>query len=91
MKKIETCGAHLLRDRRGLYDFEPDKQDWASQMACLLIEARDATAGARHAGQSALETANPPAAPTEFPTAPASAGWSGRGRENWSHAPAYGG
>ena len=23
------CGAHLLRDLKGLYDFEPDKQDWA--------------------------------------------------------------
>jgi len=51
------CGAHLLRDLKGLYDFEPDKQAWASQMACLLIEARDAAAAARHAGQSALETA----------------------------------
>ena len=51
------CGAHLLRDLKGLYDFEPDKQAWASQMGCLLIEARDAAAAARHAGQSALETA----------------------------------
>ena len=51
------CGAHLLRDLKGLYDFEPGKQDWASQMAGLLIEARDAAAAARHAGQSALDTA----------------------------------
>jgi transposase len=51
------CGAHLLRDLKGLYDFEPDKQDWAASMACLLIEARDAAAAARRAGQSALETA----------------------------------
>ena len=51
------CGAHLLRDLKSLYDFEPDKQAWASQMGCLLIEARDAAAAARHAGQSALETA----------------------------------
>lgn len=51
------CGAHLLRDLKGLYDFEPDKQDWASQMAALLIEARDAASAARLAGQSALDSA----------------------------------
>ena len=33
------CGVHLLRDLKGLYDFEPSRQDWASQMASLLIEA----------------------------------------------------
>ena len=43
------CGAHLLRDLKGLYDFEPDKQDWAASMARLLIEARDAAAAARPA------------------------------------------
>ncbi len=32
------CGVHLLRDLKGLYDFEPAKQQWASQMAALLIE-----------------------------------------------------
>ena len=36
------CGVHLLRDLKGLYDFEPSQQQWASQMAGLLIEARDA-------------------------------------------------
>jgi transposase len=51
------CGVHLLRDLKGLYDFEPAQQDWASQMACLLIEARDAAAAARQAGQPALDTA----------------------------------
>jgi transposase len=51
------CGAHLLRDLKGLYDFEPDKQDWAWQMAALLIEARDAASAARLAGQSALDPA----------------------------------
>jgi len=49
------CGAHLLRDLKDLYDFEPDKQDWASQLASLLIEARDAASAARQAGQSALD------------------------------------
>jgi transposase len=51
------CGAHLLRNLKGLYDFEPDKQDWASQMAALLVEACDAASAARQAGQSALDAA----------------------------------
>jgi transposase len=51
------CGVHLLRDLKGLYDFEPAQQQWASQMAALLIEARDAASAARAAGQSALDTA----------------------------------
>jgi transposase len=51
------CGVHLLRDLKGLYDFEPAQQAWASQMAGLLIEARDAAAAARHAGGTALDAA----------------------------------
>jgi transposase len=51
------CGVHLLRDLKGLYDFEPSQQEWASQMASLLIEARDAAGAARLAGQSVLDTA----------------------------------
>jgi transposase len=51
------CGVHLLRDLKGLYDFEPGKQDWACRMAGLLIEARDAASAARCAGQSALGAA----------------------------------
>jgi transposase len=49
------CGVHLLRDLKGLYDFEPSRQQWASQMAALLIEARDAAGAARQAGQSVLD------------------------------------
>ena len=49
------CGAHLLRDLKSLYDFEPGKQDWAATMAALLTEARDAACAARQAGQSALD------------------------------------
>jgi transposase len=49
------CGAHLLRDLKDLYDFEPGQQDWASRMATLLIEARDAARDARHAGKTALD------------------------------------
>jgi transposase len=51
------CGAHLLRDLKSLYDFEPGSQDWAEQMASLLIDARDAAAAARQAGQLALKAA----------------------------------
>jgi transposase len=51
------CGVHLLRDLRDLYEFEPGKQDRASRMAALLIEARDAAAAARRAGQAALDAA----------------------------------
>ena len=51
------CGVHLLRDLKGLYDFEPGKQEWASRMAGLLIEARDTASAARQAGQSALDAA----------------------------------
>ena len=36
-----------------MYDFEPSQQQWAAQMAALLIEARDAAAAARAAGQAA--------------------------------------
>jgi transposase len=49
------CGAHLLRDLKDLYDFEPGKQDWAARMAGLLIEARDAARDARQAGKTALD------------------------------------
>jgi transposase len=51
------CGAHLLRDLKDLYDFEPGKQDWAESMAALLIEARDAACAARGAGLAALGAA----------------------------------
>jgi transposase len=34
------CGAHLLRDLKDLYDFEPGKQDWAARMAGRRSVAR---------------------------------------------------
>jgi transposase len=49
------CGAHLLRDLKDLYDFEEGKQDWAQDMAALLVEARDAARDARQAGETALD------------------------------------
>jgi transposase len=51
------CGVHLLRDLKGLYDFEPAQQHWACAMASLLAGARDAASAARLAGQSSLDTA----------------------------------
>lgn len=51
------CAVHLLRDLKGLSDFEPAKQAWAAQMASLLIEARDAAAAARGAGQATIGAA----------------------------------
>jgi transposase len=51
------CGAHLLRDLKDLYEFERENQDWASKMAALLIEARDAARDARRDGRAALEPA----------------------------------
>jgi transposase len=51
------CGAHLLRDLKDLDDFEPGKQGRASEMAALLIEARDAAGAARQDGKTALDTA----------------------------------
>jgi transposase len=51
------CGAHLLRDLQGLHDAEPDAQEWAARMACLLLYARDAVAAARTAGQDTLDPA----------------------------------
>ena len=53
------CAVHLPRDLKGLYDFEPARQQWASQTASLLIEARDAASPARLAGQSALDATVP--------------------------------
>lgn len=49
------CGAHLLRDLKDLYDFEAGRQDWAQEMAALLIEARDAARDARLSGRPALD------------------------------------
>jgi transposase len=51
------CAVHLLRDLKGLYDFEQPQQEWASQMAALLIEARDAAGAARLARQCVLDAA----------------------------------
>jgi transposase len=48
------CGAHLLRDLKDLYEFEPKPQAWANAMATLLCEANEAAKTARAADQVAL-------------------------------------
>jgi transposase len=49
------CGAHLLRDLKDLCDFEAGRQDWAQDLAALLIEARDAARDARRDRKTALD------------------------------------
>lgn len=51
------CGAHLLRDLRDLYEFEPAQQAWAQEMAGLLLDAAEVAATARAAGQTVLDQA----------------------------------
>jgi transposase len=48
------CGAHGLRDLKGLYEFDPDGQVWARSMADLLIDANKQATAARAAGQARL-------------------------------------
>ena len=49
------CGAHLLRDLKDIYDFEPGRQAWAPAMADLLIQANGHATSAREAGQDRLD------------------------------------
>src|SRR5205814_9396912 len=42
-------------DLKDLYDFDAGKQDWAQNMAALLIEARDAAREARQDRRTALD------------------------------------
>lgn len=49
------CGAHLLRDLKDLYDFEPAHQAWAKAMATLLCEANQMARTARADGRTALD------------------------------------
>jgi transposase len=48
------CGAHGLRDLKGLYEFDPQGQVWAKSMADLLIDANKKATAARAAGQASL-------------------------------------
>jgi transposase len=49
------CGAHLLRELKDLYEFEPAAQTWAKDMAGLLCEANHAAHAARAEGRTVLE------------------------------------
>lgn len=51
------CGAHGLRDLRGVYELDPDGQLWARSMADLLLWANVQATAARAAGQARLSDA----------------------------------
>jgi transposase len=48
------CGAHLLRDLRGIHEADPTGQLWAQAMADTLLEAHRTATAARNAGGDAL-------------------------------------
>lgn len=48
------CGAHLLRDLRGIHEADPEGQLWAKAMADSLIEANRLAHTARDTGREAL-------------------------------------
>jgi transposase len=48
------CGAHGLRDLKGLYEFDPDGQVWARSMADLMIWANRQATAARVGGRQRL-------------------------------------
>jgi transposase len=48
------CGAHLLRDLKGLHDTDPAGQAWAEEMAAVLLSALAATREARAGQKTAL-------------------------------------
>jgi transposase len=48
------CGAHLLRDLRGVHEADPEGQLWARAMADTLVEANRLAHAARHAGGEVL-------------------------------------
>jgi transposase len=49
------CGAHGLRDLRGVYESDPGGQVWARAMADLLIHANAKATAARAAGKPRLD------------------------------------
>ena len=48
------CGAHLIRDLRGVHDSDPAGQRWAEAMAGTLLTAKKTTEQAVAAGRDAL-------------------------------------
>jgi transposase len=51
------CGAHLLRDLRGIHEADPEGQLWARAMADALLEANRLATAARDAGREGLDEA----------------------------------
>lgn len=51
------CGAHLLRDLRDVWEFDPAGQRWAQSMADLLLHANRAAGAARAGGAAAIDAA----------------------------------
>ncbi|MGH3588656.1 MAG: IS66 family transposase, partial [Pseudonocardia sp.] len=49
------CGAHLLRELKDLYEFEPAHQQWTADMAALLCEANQQAQTARADGKTTLD------------------------------------
>jgi len=56
LKDVEHawCGAHLLRDLRGIHEADPAGQLWAKAMADTLLEAHRIASTARATGRDAL-------------------------------------
>jgi transposase len=50
------CGAHLIRDLRGVHETDPAGQQWAEVMAGTLLTAKRLTEQAVAAGRTALTT-----------------------------------
>lgn len=48
------CGAHLIRDLRGVHESDPAGQNWAEVMAATLLMAKKMTEQAVTAGRNAL-------------------------------------
>jgi len=51
------CGAHLLRDLRGIHEADPEGQLWARAMADTLLEAHRLAQAVRAAGREELDEA----------------------------------
>lgn len=60
------CGAHLLRDLKGLHGGDPHGQDWAQAMARVLLDANAAATAARAAGDTRLSAAAQAAIRTSY-------------------------
>jgi len=51
------CGAHLIRDLRGVHETDPAGQEWAEHMANILLMAKQLTEQAVAEGRDALSEA----------------------------------